>query len=60
MALDATEECNHKSHEEFVFLYGAKNYIPNSIRKTWPSSFADNAKKKLHPRMNDAPLSFAC
>jgi hypothetical protein len=48
---------NDKSHEEFVFLYGAKiNYIPNSIRKTWPSSFDDNAKKKLHPTINDAPL----
>jgi hypothetical protein len=48
---------HHKSNEEFVFLYGAKiNYIPYSTRKTWPSSFDDNAKKKLHPTIYDAPL----
>ncbi len=58
MALDATQGWIIRAMRNLFSFCGAKiNYIPNSIRKTWPSSFDDNAKKKMHPTINDAPLS---
>lgn len=58
MALEATEGWIIRAMRNLFSFCGAKiNYIPNSIRKTWPSSFDDNAKKKMHPTINDAPLS---